>query len=261
MIYYPLSTLMIAGIKKILIISTAKHLNKFKKLLGDGNEIGINLIRLGDDGDGGYLIPDDLTNLDKNYSAGIGLLTKFENDLQNKYSIDSMMLDFNNINKNILPKNSQFFKKKLSLFSNENQITINDWIDNKDEEIILKIDIEGDEYMNLASITNEKLMKVRILIVELHDLRNLRNLIFLRNFDKIISKLIQFFYPCHLHINNMSKVINIGGFKVPDMLEMTFIRKDRVKDFNFNYSKLPNKLDKKTVKDKEEIILDKNWYL
>ena len=230
-----------------------------KKLLP--YEIGINLIRLGDDGDGGYLIPDDLTNLDKNYSAGIGLLTKFENDLQNKYSIDSMMLDFNNINKNILPKNSQFFKKKLSLFSNENHITINDWIDNKDEEIILKIDIEGDEYMNLASITNEKLMKVRILIVELHDLRNLRNLIFLRNFDKIISKLIQFFYPCHLHINNMSKVINIGGFKVPDMLEMTFIRKDRVKDFNFNYSKLPNKLDKKTVKDKEEIILDKNWYL
>ena len=59
----------------------------------------------------------------------------------------------------------------------------------------------------------------------------------------------------------MSKVINIAGFKVPDMLEMTFIRKDRVKDFNFNYSKLPNKLDKKTVKDKEEIILDKNWYL
>ena len=129
-----------------------------KKLLP--YEIGINLIRLGDDGDGGYLIPDDLANLDKNYSAGIGLLTKFENDLQNKYLIDSMMLDFNNINKNILPKNSQFLKKKLSLFSNENQITINDWIDNKDEEIILKIDIEGDEYMNLASITNEKLMNL-----------------------------------------------------------------------------------------------------
>ena len=48
-----------------------------KKLLP--YEIGINLIRLGDDGDGGYLIPDDLANLDKNYSAGIGLLTKFEN--------------------------------------------------------------------------------------------------------------------------------------------------------------------------------------
>ena len=59
----------------------------------------------------------------------------------------------------------------------------------------------------------------------------------------------------------MSKVKNIAGFKVPDMLEITFIRKDRVKDFNLKYSKLPNKLDKKTVKDREEIILDRSWYL
>ena len=230
-----------------------------KKLLP--YEIGISLIRLGEDGDGGYLIPNDLDKIDKNYSAGVGLLTKFENDLQNKYTIDSKMLDFNDIKKNILPKNSQFLKKKLSLFSNETQITINDWIDDKDEEIILKIDIEGDEYMNLASITYEKLMKVRILIIELHDLRNLKNLIFLRNFDKIISKLNHFFYPCHLHINNMSKVKDIGGLKIPDMLEITFIRKDRVKNFNLKYSKLPHKLDKKTVKDKDELILDRNWYL
>ena len=41
------------------------------------------LIRLGDDNDGGYLIPDDLTNITKNYSAGIGNLTKFELDLEN----------------------------------------------------------------------------------------------------------------------------------------------------------------------------------
>lgn len=43
MIYYPLSTLMLAGIKDILIISTTIDLPNFKKLLGDGNEFGINL--------------------------------------------------------------------------------------------------------------------------------------------------------------------------------------------------------------------------
>ena len=122
-----------------------------------------------------YLIPKDLDDIDKNYSAGVGSLTKFENDLQKNYKINSKMLDFNNINQDILPKNSEFLKKKLSLVSNENQITINDWIDDEDEEIILKIDIEGDEYINLASISNKKLTKVRILIVEFHDLRNLKN--------------------------------------------------------------------------------------
>lgn len=43
MIYYPLSVLMIAGIRDILIISTKKDIENFKELLGDGSNLGISL--------------------------------------------------------------------------------------------------------------------------------------------------------------------------------------------------------------------------
>jgi glucose-1-phosphate thymidylyltransferase len=43
MIYYPLSTLMLAGIRNVLVISTPEDIGHFRRLLGDGGSVGINI--------------------------------------------------------------------------------------------------------------------------------------------------------------------------------------------------------------------------
>lgn len=96
MIYYPLSTLMLAGIRDILIISTPQDLPNFQKLLGDGAQFGIKLsYKLQPSPDGlaqAFLIGEEFIGNDccamilgDNIFYGGGLVSKLKTAVQNAY--------------------------------------------------------------------------------------------------------------------------------------------------------------------------------
>lgn len=234
-------------------------LNSLKNLLPF--ETNHKLIRLGEESDGGYLIPDDLEAVEFCYSCGVGYVTEFEKQLYQKYSIKSVLIDPNNLPQNIFPKKAKYYQKYLDFVDSEKNMHINNFLyPEPKNEIILKVDIEGDEYENFISLSDNYFKKIRILVIELHDLRNLRSKFFRKIFDKIFKKLNKHFVVCHLHPNNTSKVKNIRNIPIPDMVELTLINKKRLNSIPKKIAQIPNILDKKTDPNKQEIYIDKKWY-
>ena len=196
-------------------------------------ENGYSLIRIGRNGDGGYLVPDDLIGISACYSPGVGDSWEFERQIAESHGIPSHMLD-DTVKPPIgLTSMQTFVSLKLGAFTNSKQLSLEDWVEQNDpigsaDDLLLQMDIESHEWLSLLVTPNKVLKRFRILIVEFHSLPLTSNpWILSRVYDPLISRLLEEFDIVHCHPNNAVGTFRYLGIDFPDTLEVTFHRKDR----------------------------------
>ena len=133
--------------------------------------VGKELIRIGGKGDGGYLLPDDLSGISTCFSPGVDITSTFEEELAEKYGINSFMVDFSVDKPSIENKLFHFDKKFLGNKNDEKFIRLEDWVKNSvnhSSDLLLQMDIEGAEYEVIIDTPREVFKKFRIMAIEFH---------------------------------------------------------------------------------------------
>ena len=222
------------------------------------------LIRIGSQNDGGYLLPDDLKDIKICFSPGVDVNASFELDLYTQKGINSHLADFsvNGPPSNFAAKS--FVKKFLGSDDNEKTITLDSWVKNQSEyntqgDFILQMDIEGSEYITIISTSEEVLKRFRIIIIEIHDAENWGDPIFFGIVECFFKKLLKHFNVVHNHPNNCCGNVDLGGVIVPRVFELSLLRKDRSEAIGYCRD-FPHRLDSPNLRNRPDLPLSGNWF-
>ena len=187
------------------------------------------LIRVGGDGDGGYIVPDDLDGIEACFSPGVGYIATFEKALLER-GIRVFQIDASVEQTPCPGPNTVFEKKFLGIRTRDNVITLDDWVREKmpvlSGDLLLEIDIEGHEWLALAQVSDETLLRFRIIVIELHLLSHMLDGL-APVFEPVLSRLAQHFDVIHVHPNNGAVRLSGRSGEAIDVFEVTYLRKDR----------------------------------
>jgi hypothetical protein len=186
-----------------------------------------NFVRFGPNADGGYVVFDSLKKINHVITIGVAKDTAFEEHLNSHYPhIEFDLFDHTDKPVRVLPENFHFHNIGLALNSQENKISIGELLNKfskNHDDLILKIDIEGNEY-EAFNHQNLKLLKsIDQILIEIHFIDE--NLLRSKKFVDLITGLRENFFLAHIHGNNNDSWVNVFGAIVPKTLELTFINK------------------------------------
>ena len=222
---------------------------------------------MGPKSDGGYVVcKEHSQQLSNVVSLGVENNIDFEIDFDQKFKPRRILLYDHTIQE--LPKKTKFLftPKGISTKKSKNFLTLADMTRNfEDNKNLLKMDIEYDEWKvfekaNVADLKkfSQIVCEFHFFFLDIHDVNSQKNLtpyfesfsvnnynkvndLLKKRYEKVLKKIMEYFVPFHLSANNSLPLKKIFGKKIPQLLEISFLRKDLVKKTKPFLKKLPVK--------------------
>jgi hypothetical protein len=219
------------------------------------------LIRLGPHGDGGYLVPNDLAEIQACFSPGVSSVSGFEKDCADLGM--KVFLADKSVDGPAIEHESFFFTKKfVGVTSNADFMTLENWVAASlpvsNSDLLLQIDIEGFEYEVFLSTPDALMQRFRIIVAEFHYLDKLWSRPFFNIAGHAFEKILQTHSCVHIHPNNGCGSLETRGLSIPPSMEFTFLRNDRIRSSSYQKT-FPNALDSDN-RAKPSLALPRCWY-
>jgi glycosyltransferase involved in cell wall biosynthesis len=204
-------------------------------------------IRVGGHHDGGYVVPSFALACDVVVSIGVGTDVSFDLELaQNGARV--VQFDHTVAGPPVAHLNFDFHRLGWGPESHGDLIDFDAILQAASLEgaarPLLKFDIEGAEYDVLEGLDPARLRPFDIVICELHGLGGLSRAAFLHRARRCLKTLTQHHVPVHLHVNNYGAVAMVAGVPVPDVVEVTLLRRDLDRCEAFSNDPIPGALDR-----------------
>lgn len=219
-----------------------------------------DLVRIGGNNDGGYLLPNDLSGIATCFSPGVDFTASFEKDLACR-GIYSHMADGSVDGPPEEFKILSFEKKYVGYFTDGDFMSLDFWVKNKSAEgdLILQMDIEGAEYQTILAAPLETLRRFRIIALEVHHVQHWFSPLAWDTVQSFFGKLLADFHVVHIHPNNNCQFIQVDDVLMPTVFELTLLRKDRAEPEGY-CTQFPHPLDQPNVLDKDDRPLPPSMY-
>jgi hypothetical protein len=225
---------------------TAQGIRRIGRLLRPKEALGPPKIRVGGDGDGGYIMLDDFEGTQIAYSIGIGDNVSWDLSLARR-NIRIHQFDHTIDRPPISHPNFCFHRRKMAIIADEDNEDLRSMLRFADDasmtsKPVLKIDIEHDEWDILDQVDPTVLRGFSQIVCELHWFGRGVSGDWLEKAERVLQKMNEDFQVVHVHGNNCAPYSLIAGVPMPSVLEVTYCNRS---DYEFKYTQelFPGLLD------------------